>query len=280
MKKYFILLSAALVLASCSGNKNSQTEENPYAEELAFQEEQIKAGMNQRLDSLTTLFLNMKPVTEIGFNEEGKVVLSADEKKVKPDYLFVPSEYDGKLETLSQKYRAIMIYYIDRIVAQAYDMSDIYAIPLAKLMTELNDPAINKLSTLSDKADKKAAMQDAYKTCEENGRLNYFWETNAAGIIERMFILSQNQDKLLAVMTDKDAEDITFQFMLLIEAYKELAEYNTDLRQLYNACLKPLAKIDAISVAQLREQLNSVKSDLYQSRSNLLLYKESRNFSK
>lgn len=267
MKKfYFILAASAMILAACSGNKKAAQEETPAPAE-SFEAQQIKAGMNVRLDSLTNAFNRIKPFDFITKSEDGSIALTAEEKKVKPDYLMNPAELANQLDNLSMKYRACAIYQQDQVIAKAYEMEDVYAEPLAKLVVEVNDPAQKYVIEHAKDADVK---EQAYKIAEESGRANYHWQAVASGIIESLYIINQNQEKFLASFTDKDAEDVTFQVVLLVEAYAELAEYDPELKNIYNVIM-PLQVIDAITVDQLREQLNSLKDDIANARAALFL---------
>ena len=113
-------------------------------------------------------------------------------------------------------------------------------------------------------------MNEIYKIEEDAGRANYFWETAATALIEQLYIVGQNQDKLLSTFTDKDAEDITWHLSILVDAYKELSDYNPELKKLYGV-LKPLEVINAITVDELRSQLNGIKAQVEQARATLFI---------
>ena len=272
MKKFSIVLAAAaaMIMASCSGNKQQAAETQEPQQEESFEEQQIKLGMKVRLDSLTQCWLRLKPMAVVQTSKDGKVSLTADEKKVKPDYLLNPDEVLPKLETMSLKYRAICMFDVDKIVAGLYEMPDVYSDPMKKLASQVDDPAINYMFDNMDKEDYSEMMNKVYTMEEESGRANYFWECAATTIIEQLYILTQNQEKFLASFTDKDAEDITFHVSILVDAYEDLAEYNTELAHLYKV-ICPLEVLNAISVDELRAQLTSLKGDIDSARSTLLL---------
>ena len=278
MKKIAFVFATAALLAACTGNKPqepAQTEETEVAASTrapkdlneSFEEQQIKAGMSVQLDSLTAAWLRVgKSPVQVSL-EQKTVSLNEDEKKVKPDYLMNPAEIMDKLESLSLKYRALTVLGIDKSVADIYEMPDVYSEPVSKLSAEINDPAVKYLM---ETGAEKAEISEIYALEEQNGRANYFWEAAATGIIEQLYVMTKNQDMFLKNFTDKDAEDITYRIVLLIDAYEELSDYNLELRKLYNVLL-PLEAIDAITVDQLRDQLNQIKAQVEQARATLFL---------
>ena len=260
-----IVAVAAVMLAAC-GNKQKAAETEADSTE-SFEEQQIKAGMNVQLDSLTNLWLGMKRRGVFGVDKEGNVVLTEAEKKVAPDYLFTPEGLKGKMETLSAKYRALTVFYVDKQIGDTYGMTDVWTPAMKKLMSEIGDPALELLTTAPNEFNKdyEALNKKIYKMMEEEGRANFFWETAATSIVEQTYLISVNQEKLLAKMTDKDAEDLTYRIVLLMDAYEELSQYNPQLLQLLTV-LQPLEKLNAVSVSQLRDQLNESKDAIANSR--------------
>ncbi len=276
MKKIAFVFATAALLAACTGNKP----QTPAAEEPAattrvakeipesFEEQQIKAGMSVQLDSLTAAWLRLKRCPIVINAEQQKVTLSDDEKKIKPDYLINPNEIMDKIESLSLKYRALTVMNIDKSISDIYEMSDVYSEPLAKVFAEVNDPALKFVAEQGGL--EKVEMSQIYAIEEENGRANYFWEATATGIIEQLYVLTKNQEMFLANFTDKDAEDITYRVSLLVDLYEDLSDYNLELRKLYNVLL-PLEVLNAITVDELRGQLDQIKAQVEQARATLFL---------
>lgn len=271
MKKFsFALIAAvAFIMASCGNKQKAEEVANDSTE--TFEEKQIKAGMNAQLDSLTNLWMQIKRREIFDVDPDNKIVISAEEKKVAPDYLYTPDKLKGKLETLSAKYRALVVFSIDQQVGTLYGMNDVWSSAIEKLGAEVNDPVMKLVQDGEidfDDENHIAVNEKVYKTEEEAGRANYFWETSATAIVEQTYLLSVNQDKLLAHLTDEDAEKLTFHIILLNDAYENLAEYNPQLMQLLSV-LQPLSKLNAITVDQLREQLNESKEEIAQARKSL-----------
>lgn len=271
MKKFSFALiaAAAFIMASCGNKQKAEEVANDSTE--TFEEKQIKAGMNAQLDSLTNLWMQIKRREIFDVDPDNKIVISAEEKKVAPDYLYTPDKLKGKLETLSAKYRALVVFSIDQQVGTLYGMNDVWSSAIEKLGAEVNDPVMKLVQDGEidfDDENHIAVNEKVYKTEEEAGRANYFWETSATAIVEQTYLLSVNQDKLLAHLTDEDAEKLTFRIILLNDAYENLAEYNPQLMQLLSV-LQPLSKLNAITVDQLREQLNESKEEIAQARKSL-----------
>ena len=156
----------------------------------------------------------------------------------------------------------------DKTVADLYEMPDVYSEPVSKLTAEVNDPAVSYL--YENGFNSAEDMQKIYAIEEENGRANYFWEAAAVGIIEQLYILTKNEDMFLATFTDKDAEDITYRVSILVDLYEDLSDYNLELRKLYNVLL-PLEVLNAITVDELRGQLDQIKAQVEQARATLFL---------
>jgi len=268
MKKIAYLFAAACMFAACGGNQ--QKAANAPADSTSFEEQQIKAGMNAHLDSLTAAWLRMKPSPVYSTTKDGKIKLTDEEKKVKPDYLFSPDDLQDKMETLSSKYRALAVYFVDREVANLYGMYDVYTPVMKKIAGELNDPAIKYIYENGDKEGYEDLNKKAYEIEEENGRANRFWEVAATSIIEQTYILCQNDQKFLENFTDKDAEDITYRTTLLVNSFEDLQQYNPELLNIYNV-IQPLGRLNAISVDQLREQLKDIKDDVVKARESLFM---------
>lgn len=274
MKKIaFVFATAALALAACTGNKSQASAEEASVKEItekteSFEEQQIKAGMSVQLDSLTACWLRLGK-SPIEVNAEKKTVtLSEDQKKIKPDYLINPADIMDKLESLSLKYRAMVVMGVDKNISDIYELADAYSEPITKLAADINDPAVKYY--LEHGSDAAENVQEIYRLEEEGGRANYFWESAASGLIEQLYVMTKNQEMFLAVFTDKDAEDITYRVSILVDAYKDLSEYNLELRKLYHV-LRTLEVLNAITVDELRGQLVQIKAQIEQARIALFL---------
>jgi len=270
MKKISIVLAAvaAVVFASCSGNKAQQPAADEQTKQESFEEQQIKASMKARLDSCAKL-LAQKPMNVLS-SKDGKVVLSKQEKAVKPDYLLNPDEVMPKVETLSQKYRVLCMMDIDKVIAGLYDQKDVYTEPIQKLAAEINDPAITYMNDSAATVTYGEMLNKMYAMETEAGRENFFWAASTATIIEQLYVLGKNQDKLLANFTDDEVADLTFHISILVDNYEDLAMFDPELANLYKV-ICPLEKINAISVEEFRGQLNEIMAEIETARAQCLL---------
>lgn len=261
MKKISFLFAAAfvMILASC-GSKTAA--EQSDSDSVSFEQSQIEEKIMVELDSIADEWNKLAPVE--GVLSNGKIQLSEDEIKVKPDYLLDLAKVED-LSLLSQKYRAIGMLTVDKKVAELYKMDvDAYKATLAKLATDVNDPAIN-IKDNSTTEDLKAF----YNAEKENGRINLFWEASAAGIVENLFVLSQNIEKFLPAFDDKAASDFTYHIALLKLALDDLATYDNNIKGIVDV-MAPINELNAISVDQFREQLNKMKPQIEAVRAELL----------
>lgn len=268
MKKSLTLIAAAaalLFVASCGSRQNSG---NKATEEVVKSEQEIQteALIKIHLDSLASEITKVNPIGIVGAVKDGKVVLSDKEKQVKPDYLADPKTAN-KLQTLSQKYRAIAVYCVDKEIAKLYDMNlNPYNVALTKLYADVNDAA---LRSFAEGLEIKESIQSFYDAEKEADRDNLFWESVTAAIVEQMYVAAQNTEKFIVAFDDQSASDFTWYITLLTSAVDDLAAINKEYVYL-NAAIAPLWKLNAINVEQFEYQLKSIKEEITASRENLL----------
>ena len=251
---------AALSFAAC-GNKT--TKDIKGVDTVSFEQTQVEQRIMAELDSIAELWNGTQQVQDLYRN--GKLALSADEKKAKPTYL-LKAEDVADLALLSQKYRAFGIYAMDREIADLYEMdvTDLDA-AMQKIAVEIGDPAIGAYSKVESSSDIKAF----YVAEKDAGRVNLFWETVAAAVVENLYIMSQNSEKFLNVFDDKLASDLSYQINLLHISLDELASYDSNIKEL-DEMLAPLSQLNATSTAQLKEQVMKIKPQIATIRAELL----------
>lgn len=262
MKKITTILAVAalcLVAASCGQNKKNQK---------VVEQEKSQAELNQEalvkmhLDTLSNDISNLQAMGIIANVKDGKIVLSEQEKKLKPDYLVDPSVADN-LQTLSQKYRAIAILACDKEIAKLYGMStDAYDKALIKLYADVND---SNLKDVIDSPDFGEALKAYYQASKQNGRIELFWDATAAAIVEELYIAAQNTEKFLVGFDDDSASNISYHITLLSIAIEDLATINSEYESL-NESMQPLVVINAITLDQLKGQLAQMKEQISASR--------------
>ena len=113
MKKLsiFAVALAAVAFAACTGNK-PQNEQNGTDSVKSFEQEQIEENIKVQIDSLAAEFGKLKALPILK-DQNGNVILSDEEKQVKPDYLLSPSAIEDAI-TLPGKYRILSALSIDK----------------------------------------------------------------------------------------------------------------------------------------------------------------------
>lgn len=275
MKKVlYAVMAIAVVLsvASCKNNSKKQAQEAEAADYSEATAEKILADeINVDLANLVESAKKIKPVAFLRTQKDGKLVLSDKEKKVKPAYLLAP-EAANELVTLSQKYRAVGMLTSDKIIAELYEMpTTIFNEAIFALLKDINDPALESFFTLPpmDIETNREAFAQFVDDEFNEGRINFFWEGIAALTVEQVYILSQNIDKFLPAFTDETAADITYNFVCLHDGLTKTVNASPEMESL-NEILTPLYVINAITVDELKGQLEQVKGDVEKAREQLL----------
>lgn len=265
MKKLsiFAVALAAVSFAACTGNK-PQTGQDDKDSVKSFEQEQIEENIKVQIDSLASEFGKLKSLPILK-DQNGNVVLSDEEKKVKPDYLLSPSAAENTV-TLAEKYRTLSALSLDKQIASAYDMpTDEYDEAISKLAADINDPSFKVLDNVSTAFE---ASSELYDAMEENGRINYFWQMAAAALVEQLYVTTQNIDKFTAAFDDTSVENVTFRIILLQDAIERLTVYDPELQPISDA-IAPLKVLNAISVDQFKSQLEECKEKITASRKTL-----------
>lgn len=262
MKKFSFIVAAAaaLVFASC-GNQTKATEESQ--DTITFEQAQIEEKIMVELDSIADEWGKLSPVEGVLAN--GKIELSDEEIKAKPDYLLDLNEVNN-LSLISQKYRALGILAVDKQVAKLYKMDvEGYDAAISKIAADVNDPAVG----VKDEGEAAEMIKAMYIAEKENGRINLFWEQAAAVVVEQLYVISQNTDKFMPAFDDESASNITYHIALVKLALDDLATYDNNIKGLVEV-LAPLNELNAISVDQLKEQLAKMKPQIEAARASLL----------
>lgn len=265
MKKYLLLTVAVMALfTACGARQNNVKKVQPRVKTQA--EVQAEQMIKIHLDSLAGELNKINPVGIVGAVKDGKIVLSDKEKLVKPTYLADP-KVCSNAQTLTQKYRTIAVLCVDMEIAKLYEMPvEDYQLALAKLYADVNDPA---LKSFSEGLELKEAVNKFYDESVETGRTSLFWDAVTAALVEQMYVACQNTDKFITAFDDQTTSDFTWYVALLSLAVEDLANINPDYAEL-NETLAPLARINAITVQQFKEQLESIKDDTVKSHNTLI----------
>ena len=266
MKKitFFAAIIAAMAFTACGGNKSAQTTEETDSLK-AFEQAQIEEKIKLELDSLAAEVGRLKNLPIVQSGENG-VQLTAEEKKVKPDYLLAPSLSEDAT-TLAEKYRVLSALSVDKSIAKLYEMpTEEYEAAITKLAADINDPSFK---VLDDTSTIFETGQKLYDAMNENGRINYFWQIVASSLVEEIYVISQNTEKFITAFDDDSAANVTFRIVLLSDAVSRLSQYDPEFEPVAKA-VGALSPLNAISVDQLKAQLEEAKEKIAESRADLL----------
>lgn len=265
MKKlsFLAIAVAAVMFAACGNKQNAQNAEEAQ-EVKSFEQEQIEASIKLHMDSIAAEISRLGKFPFLA-DGEGGVVLSQEEKQVKPDYL-LSAEAADEAATLAEKYRLLSALSVDKKVAALYEMPTAdYEKAIARLVADVNDPSFK---AIDDAASIFETSQVLYDAMNENGRINYFWQLASSALVEQLYVVSQNTDKFLATFDDQAATNVTFRIIVILDAIDRLAQYDPETQPLTEA-LAPLKVLDATSVDQLKTQLAEAKKDIKNARTIL-----------
>ena len=155
---------------------------------------------------------------------------------------------------------------VDKNIAKLYEMPlEDYDKAITKLAADINDPSFKVLES----ATAAETPQVLYDAMNENGRINYFWQLVASSLVEEIYVISQNTEKFITAFDDDSAANVTFRIVLLSDAVSRLAEYDPEFEPVANA-VEALSPLNAISVSQLKAQLEEAKEKIAEARANLL----------
>ncbi|MBO4819906.1 MAG: hypothetical protein J5548_00360 [Prevotella sp.] len=264
MKKLTLLAIAfvAFALVACKGSKDPKAEEK--TEPKSFEQEQVEAKIKQEVDSIAALVGKLK---QFPFVQEGtKFELTKEEKQVQPDYL-LDAAVAEQAQTLAEKYRILSALSVDKKIAALYDMPvDAYDKAIAKLSADIDDPSFKVI----DQANSLFETTDTlYKTMEQNGRINQFWQLASAGLVEQLFVMNKNAEKFLTVFDDQAASDVTYRIVLVLDALDRLTQYDPEVKPVAEA-LVPLKELNATSVKEFKDQLAKASDKIDAARKALI----------
>lgn len=273
MKKFTVILLAALLVAVPSCKNQNKTQGQNKDVDLSSKENIVSEELKVDVANLVESAKKMKRMPFAEKTADGKFALSEKEKMVKPDYLINPS-IANDLVTLSQKYRTVAMLGIDIMIANIYGMPNTdYKEAVSKLLVDINDPALTDYAgldwSLVAPEEESEYLAEFIDEEYEQGRPQFFWEGVASSLVEQLYICTRDVDKFMPMFTDQVAADVTYNFVCVHEGLIQMIKLYPEMEGL-NTALEPLYVINAISVAQLREQLLQLKGDIEAARAYLL----------
>ncbi len=271
-----ILLVAAcvtfvMVVASCGSKKQTKKTEVPV---MSLQDSILMVGVLAEVDSLFSLMREKMPVTTLVDFKTGRLKITDQEKKVKPDYLMPLSKADG-LQTISQQSRALMIYVMDRPIAEMYGMpTDGYDAVITKLMAYLsiyNFPFALDMDWTSPTAQEDFVnrSREIAKQEKDRGAERFLVERAAAACIESIYLFSKNPTVFTSHFSNEDIADITYRVVLLTKMVDKLAAYYPEMKPIQSS-LDILNALNATDKNEFTAQLKSLTPQIEKARNGLL----------
>ncbi|HOO42205.1 MAG TPA: hypothetical protein PLC77_00695 [Bacteroidales bacterium] len=266
-----LLLISALIVSAC-GNSSSKKKDAQTKSETSLQEQYLTEDLIIKIDSLVSGFKRLGIMPHLEAIQEGTLVLTEREKRVKPTFL-MPLEKVNDLVTLTQKTRALGIYAVDQAIARLYDMPiEEYDKVIAQLLVDTDNVALMEGAEVS--VEVNALDVDSWVITMEDEQMgkeqvNMFLETMASGVLESLYFTSLDIPRYMTYFDDQSAADFSYRFLLVVDGIESLIPYHPELESI-RGILEPLKVINAINVKQLEEQLNTLAADIEAARNKLL----------
>ncbi|MDD2289110.1 MAG: hypothetical protein PHT64_03210 [Bacteroidales bacterium] len=266
-----LLFASALIVGAC-GNTASKKKDAGTKSDISMQEQYLTQDLIIKIDSLIAGFQQLGVMPNMKAIDEGTLVLTDREKRVKPTYL-MPLDRVNELITLNQKSRALAVYAVDREIAQLYGIPlEEYDKVITQLMIDTDNVALMEGAEI--KVEVNALDVDSWIVTmgeEQLGKeqMHLFFETVAAGIMESLYITSLDIPRYITYFNDQTASDVSYRLLLVVEGIESLLPYHPELETI-RGILEPLNVINAINVKQLEEQLNTLAAVIAEGRNKLL----------
>ncbi len=266
-----LLFASALILGAC-GNTASKKKDAGTKSDVSLQEQYLTQDLIIKIDSLIAGFQQLGVMPHMKAIDEGTLVLTDREKRVKPTYL-MPLARVNELITLNQKCRALAVYAVDREIAQLYEMPlEEYDKVIAQLMVDTDNVSLMEGAEIKvevNALDVNSWIVTMGKEQLGKEQMHLFFETIAAGIMESLYITSLDIPRYITYFNDQTASEVSYRFLLVVEGIKSLMPYHPELESI-RGILEPLNVINAINVKQLEEQLNTLAVVIADGRNKLL----------
>lgn len=258
MKKY-LFLPVLFCLCACTGNKTNNSTTLTASENTELQETVVS-----HLDSLAGILCDSTQLASIhSIFDTNAMQLTDEQKMVKPDYLLENKDFES-LVTLSEKYRAQAMAMVDSRVVKLYGLDDSsdYEAYVERLQADIADKAFEdmKLTGHKDLFEPETYVQ-LYNEMKQAGRLQYFYESTSAMVVETLYILTKNDKAIVSQLTDEQTQALVHHLSAVTEATALLAQSNPNLNKSARQ-LRNLSSINASTTSQLIDQLATLKNEI------------------
>jgi len=272
MKRTLTLIACVAVcsamIISCKNNKKTE----PSPEEIQAQKVALADSVLAQID---VLYQEFNEAFQKGFFW-WDVLLTEEEKMVKPDYLLDPS-VASSLVTKSQKVNALAIYTVDLQIMKLYGMPlEEVKESLAKIAAELNHP-VDANAIAGSEMPTAQRTKTLYEECRERGDLSYFWQFHSAFLTETVYAVAQNPELFFS----KISEEVWQSFVTAVQdknkTMRELAKYDEEMAAILQihdqnrVFSSDEEMVKAYASIESAKQFFSANKDKYLSKRNALL---------
>ena len=243
----FIIKSDFTFHSSSSKTEDVSTIESEDSIIVKFEQAQIEASIFMHIDSIAAEIGQVKfPIFNNGIrlpnNSIGLINPSID-----------------NIEHDMSKFRLLGVLDVNRRLAKLIGSpTEVYDKKITALLNDINYSTLTDIYQHGYISD---LSYNDYKKMEAEGKINIYWQIAIATIVEQLYFISHNSEKIIRVLTDLDVANITFRLVLVLDAVWRLSYYDPYLAEIVQAIV-PLKMIDAISKDELKSQLIQVDSDL------------------
>ena len=219
-----------------------------------FEQSNIEASIKMHLDSLAS--------------EVSRIKFVQDSKRSSISTLPDSSPFVSDIPNISLlgKIRLLGALDVDRRMLNSQSSTLDYNKKMKELLDDINYRLLNDYTSHGTISDLSFQL---YNGLESDGRINLYWHLATATVVEQLYILSQNKERLINVMSDEQVCNITFGQVLILDAINRLKQYDPELVEIAEA-IAPLYSINATSTSELKSQIVEFKGDIEYARSIIL----------
>ncbi len=242
----FVVIEGIISIFEPSSNKNIEADVSNETQNIEFVQSQVDASILMHLDSLAA---------ELGRH---KFPIFYKEMKQLNNSISLFKSTSANFNNEMSKIRILGVLDVDRRVAKQLGYTTGYDGMITDLLDDINYPPLlyiyqnGAISNLS---------YNLYTRMKEDGKINYYWHLAAATLVEQLYLISQNPEKIIENYNNEDAAITTFDIILVLDAIYSLSVFDPELENIVQAIV-PLQIINATSASELKSQIIQVTKDI------------------
>ena len=226
----------------------NDTEKNANAQDVMFEQSQIETNILMHLDSIAAE-LGQLPFPIFNNIKNTNINL-----------------YNPSIENITNdmcKLRLMGALDVNRRIAQKIGIpTNVFDNKIATLIDEVNYQALRNFTNIGMFSN---LSYDFYKRMKSEGKINYYWQIAAATLVEQLYLISQNYEKIIKNVDDNDAADLSFRIVLTLDAVYRLTQYDSEFEKIAQA-ITPLEMFNATSVNEFKSQIVQAKENINSAR--------------